>query len=802
MKLIFTFVVTCVCLNAFAQNNLTGRVLNAETKSPIIAATVYLPDLKTGAFTDTAGFFDIRDLPRGTFLAEVRSVGFASKAVSLTTQVNAAPVEILLSHAATEMEGVVITGVSVSTERLRSPIPTMAVRRQDLLQGGGSNAVEALAKLPGVSQISTGGGISKPVIRGLGYNRVVVLRNGIRQEGQQWGDEHGVELDEFEIDQVEIVKGPGSLMYGSDAMAGVINFITPHPAVEGTLNTEALLNYQTNNGLVGTSLMQSGNIKGFNWLNRFSFKKSGNYSNAYDRFVYNSGFEEINGSGHVGLNKRWGHAHVHWSTYNQTVGLIEGERDSLGRFVKFETDSSQEVPLTNDALRGYAFSIDHPFQKINHQRVSLANAFYIGATKLTFDGGWQYNRRREFEKENADPELEFKLNTFSGDLKYSVPLSGGTSTSFGISAQHQTNEIGGHEYLIPGYSQTDIGGFAYAQKEFEKFFIGGGVRYDRRLLQTESLTVQESEPVDTLVEKFLAFKREFGNVSASLGASYKFTNAFVVRVNGARGFRAPNLAELSSNGMHEGTFRYEIGNNNLASETATQLDIGFTRNGEHVSFDLSTFYNFVTNYIYLQKLSSVFGGDSLIDVKQPAFKYTQGDAVLYGGEATLDVHPHPLDWLHFKNSFSIVRGVLLNQPDSMKNLPFIPAPKWNSEIRAHANKPIGVLKEPFAEIDATYYFKQNFVFNAFNTETPTPSYVLIDLSVGGDMTNKKDKTLFTVYVSLNNAFNTTYQSHLSRLKYAPENPSTGKRGVYNMGRNISLKLIVPATIKLKRKQQE
>ncbi|HZG01136.1 MAG TPA: TonB-dependent receptor, partial [Chitinophagales bacterium] len=704
---------------------------------------------------------------------------------------------------------VVVTGVSVSAERLRSPVPTIALRRQEMLQSAGNNVVEALTRQPGVDQVTTGSGISKPIIRGLGYNRVVVLRNGIRQEGQQWGDEHGVELDEFEVDQVEIVKGPGSLMYGSDAMAGVVNFITPHPALENTLNAEALVSYHTNNGLVGTSLMQSGNVKGFNWLNRFSYKKAGNYSNAYDGFVYNSGFEEINGSGHVGLNRRWGHAHLHWSTYNQNVGLVEGERDSLGHFVKHEevNDSTEEeIALTNDTLRGYQLSLEHPFQKVNHQRISLSNAHYIGTTKLTFDGGWQYNRRREFHHaEEAEAELDFKLTTFNGDLKYLIPFAQGFNVSLGTAAQHQLNEIDGHEYLIPAYTQTDIGAFVYAQKQFDKLFIGGGVRYDQRLLQSESLLVEEQhddepgEPVDTMIEKFAAFEKEFGNVSASLGASYKFTNAFVIRVNGSRGFRAPNLAELASNGMHEGTFRFEIGNQNLKSETATQLDIGFTRNGEHVSFDLSTFYNRVDNYIYLRKLESVFGGDSLPEPDAPAFKYVQGNAILFGGEATVDIHPHPFDWLHFKNSFSIVRGELLNQTDSTRNLPFIPAPKWNSELRAHTTKPFGFFKNAFAEIDGTYYFAQELVFSAYETETATLDYFLLDVSVGSDVLNRNNKTMFSLYLSLNNALNTSYQSHLSRLKYAPENPATGRRGVYNTGRNFSVKLIVPITMRLKTK---
>lgn len=187
-------------------------------------------------------------------------------------------------------------------------------------------------------------------------------------------------------------------------------------------------------------------------------------------------------------------------------------------------------------------------------------------------------------------------------------------------------------------------------------------------------------------------------------------------------------------------------------------------------------------------------GSELLTEGNQTFKYTQGNAQLFGGEISLDIHPHPLDWLHFENSFSYVQSVQANQPDSMKYLPFTPAPKLHSELRANAKKINTFLTNSYVKISLDNYFNQNHFYEAFGTETATPGYTLLNAGIGTDITSKK-RTVFTVYVSGNNLTNITYQNHLSRLKYLEENITTGRKGVYNMGRNFSLKLIVPLDFK-------
>ena len=805
MKSLLTVLIALlITLPSYAQNNLSGTITDSETSELMPGVHVYIPDLHKGATTNIDGFYEIKELPKGSFLVEIGYLSYSTQVIKTIISGNTT-LNVALSHAITEMDEIVVTGTSASTERELNPIPSIVIDHLSNSETPSTNIIDAITTQPGISQITTGGAISKPVIRGLGFNRVVVLNNNIRQEGQQWGDEHGIEIDEYAVDRVEIIKGPGSLMYGSDAMAGVIHFLAPKPIEQGRIIGQLMTNYQSNNNLVGYSAMGAGNNKGINWVGRVSGKNVGNYANAYDGKVYNSGFRELNYNGSVGINKKWGFSQLYLSQFNQTLGLVEGERDSLGQFTKpFVVNDSlvEERTVTSSDLMGYQIGI--PKQDIGHFKIGSSSKFYLNNSVLAVNLAYQSNRRKEF----ADPfdedaeELYFQLQTINYDIKYLFPESKGWHTSIGLNGMQQSNQNKGEEFLIPEYNLFDVGMFAITQKTFDKLHISGGVRYDIRHINAMSLFLNpDGEPTDgndTLsTVKFTPFNNTYSNISGSLGASYRLSNRFTLKLNVSRGFRSPNMAELSSNGIHEGTFRYEIGNNQLRPETSLQLDAGLVYNSEHISFELATFSNAIDNYIFIEKLSSVFGGDSIVDPSEPtpAFEFIHGNAHLYGGELSIDIHPHPLDWLHFENTFSYVRGVQADQPDSTKYLPFMPAAKWQSVLRANFKNMGDVFKNIYARVDLTYTFRQLEIYSAFGTETPTSDYALLNAGIGSDIINRKGNTLFSVSLTVSNILDKAYQSHLSRLKYAPENIATGRTGVYNMGRNFNVRLIVPITIK-------
>ena len=799
LKFIYSFIIFFVFTQSnIAQIKISGHIKDEQTNEALTGVAIYISDLNTGATSNEEGNYKIENIKPGNYLFEYSYTGYKKRVERIFIEKDTV-INILISQSVSELNEVVVTAVTRSTELKLSPLVIKPIDAELLNQNSSTNLIDALQNVPGVNQITTGAGISKPTIRGLGYNRVISLYNGIRQEGQQWGDEHGVEIDEYSIDRIEIVKGPGSLMYGSDGIAGVLNFISPKSPPIGQVKTQFISNYQSNNNLLAYSISNAGNKNGFQWNGRFSNKFAGNYRNRYDGRIYNSGFQEYDGSLLLGITKKWGFSHVNFSSFNTSLNMVEGERDSLGRFIFAKPDglgSTNEVSATDNDLRGY--KIGFPHQGVNHFRVLTNNYFILKRGTINLDLGFQNNKRKEFGDvlNPNDKALFFDLNTFNYNLRYNMSAVNSWETSIGLSGMQQTSKNKGIEFLTPEYNLFDIGAFIFTQKRISKFTIAGGMRFDNRNINIHKLILDSLEaPVSiedsTTTLKFKASNQNYNSLSGSIGLSYQIDKKSTLKFNLSRGFRAPNIAEISSNGKHEGTLRYEYGNVKLKPEVSHQIDLAYFLNSDHVTFELTPFVNLISNYIFSEKLTSVYGGDSIPDPDEPtpAFKFTQGSSTLIGGEIYLDIHPHPYDWLHIENSFSFVQATQNNQSDSTKYLPFIPAPKYTSELKAQFKKAGKNLYNAYIKFGVDHYFQQDKFFKAYDTETGTPAYTLLSAGVGATVKAFDRNNFMNVYISGENLADIGYQSHLSRLKYAPQNPLTGRNGVFNMGRNISLKLI-------------
>jgi len=787
-KVIFIFFISFCFFQVQAQTktaSLKGLVLNTITQEALPGASVYIPDIRRGTIADEKGLFQIKNIPLGNHLIEISFSGFSSivETIFITGETD---LTFNLKPTIAENNEVVVTGVSTATSLKKMTTPVVVMRKQEFLQTSSSNIIEALTKKPGISQMGTGPAVSKPVIRGLGYNRVVVINDGLRQEGQQWGDEHGIEVDEYSIQKVEILKGPASLMYGSDAIAGVINFITNAPISEGNIKANLFSNYQTNNQQRGFFGNVAGNKNGFSFNVYGSLKAAGDYENKYDGKVFNSKFNEKNTGGFIGLNKKWGYSHLVFSSFNQRLGLVEGERDDLGRFIKYGGTSLEDVVTDADFKSINPFI---PFQHIVHQKLVSDNSFYLKTGKLNINAGVQRNQRMEFgnAEDEKEKSLYFDLKTINYNIQYHLNSFHEWKLSFGFSGMNQQNLNKGVEAIIPEYRLNDAGAFVFTQKKWKQLNLSGGIRFDYR-------HINSSELIEGTDVKFNAFKKNYSNVSGSAGFTYEFPKGLLLRFNLARGFRAPNMAELASNGAHEGTNRYEVGNNSLLSENSFQVDAGVELNTEHLSFGVSLFNNSIKNYIYFTKTPSQNGADSIVIVDGEEFylfRFDQQNANLYGLELSIDIHPHPLDWLHFENSFSFVRGLLAKPVEDNRNIPFIPAARLLSELRFDLFlKKKGQLQNSYFKIEFDQNFSQMHAFTSFNTETTTPAYSLFNAGMGTDYL-RKGKTICSFYLVVTNIFNVAYQSHLNRLKYTAENPATSRTGIFNMGRNVSFKLNIP-----------
>ena len=743
--------------------SLSGKVFDKETKETLPGASVYITDLKTGAVTDADGKYEIKNLPKSKFSVRVKSIGYTTITISIDLSTTKQK-DFALEMAAIESPEVVVTGSAFSSEKSRSSVPVDQISKLSVTSIGMDNIVNALATTPGVSAISTGDAISKPVIRGLSYNRIVTVNEGVRQEGQQWGDEHGIEIDEFSADRIEVLKGPSSLLYGSDALGGVINILEPIPPSAGKIQGELHSNFSTNNLLTANSLMLEGNQNGFVWRARGTYKNAIAYRTPVER-VYNSAFNEKNAELLAGLNRSWGYSHLHFSKWDSNIGIIDGDRDSItGKLLNTNGMVADEDELTSR-------SIVLPFQNVSHTKISLVNNLVIGKSQLRINAGWQQNDRKEFSESTSRAGLWFQLSTVTWDLKYYFPQKDsmkGIEAVIGAGGMNQKNMNKGEEFLIPAYRLNDAGGFASVKKSFTKATLNAGIRYDIRFVNGESLAI------DSTV-KFSAFSSAFSSVSGSVGATYNLSEAWNLKANVGRGFRAPNISELSANGVHEGTFRYEIGNVNLKPETSLQFDFGISAEGKKIGLSLDGFYNIIDNFIYYRHAD----GDSITagTAKFPVYRYMQGNSVLKGFEISLDIHP--ISNLHFENSIAYVEGV---NNDIKSPLPFIPPIKIENELMfTFKTKKAARLSEPYIKVSVVNALKQDKV-DRF--ETPTDGYTLLNAGVGTNIKVARQSIL--VFIAANNITDTKYFNHLSRLKEVSIN---------EMGRNFTLGINLPFGLK-------
>ena len=661
-----------------------------------------------------------------------------------------------------ELNEVTVTGAVGDMKIKETPMPVMMLQTKELHQLSSTNLIDAIAKQPGVSQITTGGGISKPVIRGLGYNRIVVVNDGIRQEGQQWGDEHGIEIDTNEVGSVEILKGPASLMYGSDAMGGVLVFkgmpTPPEGSIKGNINAE----YQTNNGLFGGSFNLAGNQKGLTWDARISEKHAHAYKNRYDGYVPNSQFGEYACSLKAGLIRNWGFTNLKLGYYNLIPSIVEGERDTVTGELVSEGD-----------LLSYKHGL--PYQKVYHYKAVSESFINLSSGYLKVIVGYQQNRRQEFEESADEYGLYLQLHTLNYDVRYVSEEKAGWKFSTGLNGMGQKSINLGEEYLIPDYALFDAGVYATASKALGRWNLSGGLRFDYRYLDSKGL-IEDDEL------RFEDFTRHFKGVTGSLGATCEVTEVLGLKFNLARGYRAPNISELASNGEHEGSLRYEVGNHNFNPEYSLQADLGLNYATRYFELNVAAFANHISNYIYLHRI------DSIIEPDLMTFAYAQGEAMLMGFEAAVDIHPFHA--LHIGSTFSYVDAQLLHQPEEMRWLPMTPAPRLSVDMKYELTHDGKVFNNAYLSARMDWCLEQDHYYVAYNTESATPSYLLFGFSAGTDVLIKGKKVAALALI-VDNLTDVCYQDHLSRLKYADWNVVTGRRGVFNMGRNVVFRLVVP-----------
>jgi iron complex outermembrane recepter protein len=803
-------------LPAFSQNHsITGFVKDSDTKEPIPYCNIILFKTTKGTTTDNNGKFKI-DIPvKHSSKVVVTYIGYKTDTLNVVEGIS--EYTIFLNALQSALNEVVVTGVAKTTFLRESPVSIISVPSKMLERSSESNIIDALVtNAPGLNAVKTGPNISKPYIRGLGYNRVLTLYDGVRQEGQQWGDEHGIEVDAYNIGKAEVIKGPASLMYGSDALAGVVSLLPSAPRDKDSLiQGKVLSEYQSNNGLTGTSLKLGYSGRHWMWYMSSSYRLAKNYTNSIDGRVYNTGFQEKNFSGTIGHSSENGYIHLNLTLYDNLQGIPDGSRDSVTRrFTKqvneIPSDNIKNRPVVTDAeLNSYTLSPLH--QHIQHYRLYTNNHYKIGQGNIDALFAFQQNIRREYNHPTVpeQPGMYVRLNTINYGLRYDAPKFLNLEFSLGVNGMFQNNKNkDATDFPIPDYNLFDMGTYGFIKWKYLKWTISGGLRYDLRSLNGDNFYVASNPQngfdrhvflPDTANARlqFPAFKHSFDGLSLSAGATYMLTEKISMKANIARAFRAPSISEIASNGLDPGAHIVYIGNKNFVPEFSFQEDIGISAYLKDISANLSIFNNNVQNYIYLAQMVDEEGNPLVLVTGNKTFQFRQASAQLYGLEVTLDVHPKILKGFSINNNVAMVDG--FNRKKEFKNngvngeyLSLIPPLKILSSINQDIKTNWKGLSAIFMKVELDYNAAQNRYLALYNTETHTPSSALFNIGGGVDI-NYTQKYVMLIQLQVNNLFNTAYQSNLSRLKYFEyysQSPG-GHSGIYNMGRNICVKLIMP-----------
>jgi len=741
-KIVLIFFVLFLLIKVNAQNQIKGKVMDMNNQ-PLVGATVFLPELNKGTVTNQIGEYLINNVPNGKIKIQFSFIGYNTEIKTINISQAETEVDAVLTIAIIQSQEIVITGGYVSSQH-ENAVKIDVLKSMDIALSGTPNFMESLTQVPGVDMIAKGQGVSKPVIRGLSMNDVLVMNNGVRIENYQFSENHPLGIDDNDVERVEIIKGPASLLYGSDAIGGVINFIKEKPAPVGKILGDYQMQLHSNTLGMNNSIGLKGTSKNFFGGFRFGNKTHADYLQGCGDYVPNSRFNEMTFKANAGYTGKIGTFKLFYDYFKQNLGM--------------------SVPDVKPLITERGRKNEIWFQDLEHQLLSSQNSLYLGKFKWNINVAYQ-NALRKLQTTLDVPFVEMNLNTITYESKLYLPSNDKSEYIIGLQGMSQNNRNLNNRasQFLPNANINNMGFLGLAQYTFfKKLKLQGGLRFDLYKTETFALGIEGTSSYHAPVNK------EFSSLNGSIGTTYNVNKKLMFRSNFAKGYRVPNLSELTSNGMHGN--RYEIGNENLSPENSFETDLSMHYHGEFLSFDLAGFYNQINDYIFISPTTDTTPTGVGI------YRFSQTNAKLYGGETGLHFHPKSLPWLHIEGTYSLVIG----KQENGNYLPFIPAQKFRYEIRAEREK-IGFLKKPSIKLSALTALKQN---NPSPYETATDGYTLVNISVYSEILISNQALIFGL--SANNLFDTQYFDHLSTLK---------SLNYYNQGRNISLSLKIPFRIK-------
>jgi len=750
-KILFFTLVILVATNVHAQYLVKGKISD-QNGDPLPGVNILLHQNQSGTVSQVNGTYQI-SIPSNlkVISLEFTFIGYRTQVKTIDLEAGSSAdytLDIQLEQSQLELQEVTVTAGFIK-QKDEVPYPIETVKKTDILTTGEVNLSRAIARTPGVYFTNFGLGGGQPVIRGLTNTNLVILNNGIKQETFQYSSNHPFLVDEFAASHIEIIKGPASLQYGSDAVAGVVNVVRERPAKPNTIEGSVVSQYHSNTNGYLNSIGVKGSLKKLFFGVRGSLKSHEDYSDGDGNVVENTRLNEGNLSLNTGYRADRGLFTLNYNYTDAKYGIQNDPQINL-----FANPLSTTL-LTEDRKNEVWYQ-----DLVNHLVTSNSTVFF-GKNTLNVDLGYQSNTRElitggiNLQNELVAPLIvSMVMNTFTYNTKLNIK-AGEHNLIFGVNGSALDNKADETKPNVPmpDAKINDIG--IYVIDDFqlsEDLILTSGLRYDYRNMK--------SFPVATTNTDRFEVDNTYNSVNGSLGITYNFTENQFLKANLARGFRSPNVPELTQNGIHGG--RFERGNPDLEAQSNYQLDLTYHLHTNWATLNIAPFINTLNNYIYLVQTNedAPIGGGKI-------FQHVQNDANLYGGEMALDIHP--VIWLGIHGSYSLIRAVITDDNVGIKHPTFTPQDRLTGEIKVQKNQ-LGFLKRPYFSAEVINFAEQT---RTGQNEASTPAYTLINARIGASLSLGKQE--LKLFITGNNLVNETYIDHLSITK---------PLGLNMMGRNI------------------
>lgn len=758
----FSFSIFLLVTQAFAQEacmwTIRGKIVHAENNEPIVGAFVWLIESETGSATDAQGNFRIQKVCQGEHTVRIQYLGHKEHVEKVNIQSNI-NLTIRLVAEDVQLEGVEIHG---HEDALLTTNTVSGIYGEELRTLRGQNLGEALRRIPGVTSFSSGSSIQKPVIHGLHSNRILILNNGVRLEGQQWGADHAPEIDPFIAKEISVVKGAETVRFGPDAMGGVI-LVNPAPLpVKGGKSGEIdLIGFSNGRGINGSASLLGGSdkIPGLGYWIQSSSKISGNLQTP-DYMLDNTGVREFNFSGALGFsNTRLG-TEVYFSHFQTEIGILSDSH--TGNLSDLESIIENGKPFRTP---DFTFEILNPKQNVDHQLLKLKGHYHLAdGSKLNLQYAFQRNHRQEFDRRrgelNERPSLDLELFTNTIDLSYNHQTRKNWNGSVGLQLIQQANSNipgTGVVPLIPNFDMLNVGFFAIEKFTSGPLEIEGGLRYDYRHVEAARINRGGILQEDSF---------DFNNFSAFIGAIYPISRNLTFNTNFGTAWRPPSINEQFSQGLHHGLAAIEIGNPDLVSEKSFKWMNTLNYTDSRFNIEFTGYTNRIDNYIFLnptdQRFASLRGTFNV-------FEYLQTDAFFIGADLSA-VWKVSSDWEFYS------RGSLVRAKNTLQNsfLPFIPTDRVETGLsyKIFSGKSKNESKISISNLAVAKQHREP----DFDLAPAPPAYML--WNAGIQTAIQFDKNKLNIGFQVTNLLDKSFKDYMNRFRYFS----------HELGRNVIIKL--------------